>query len=415
MRAIRFIALPTLLALLGAGCATIQGKPALQPPPVEEIELDPTLVRAQIEEGEVTSEVINSTDAFEKAQEAFKKRDWAQALKFYDIIVRDFSESRYYLPSLYNRALCMDNLEQWEEAIAGYQRVLEEFSGKSAATDALYRMAWCHSNLEHHEEVLALVNQILERSGLEPYDRVEALVRRGDALLALERLEAADEAYREALHTQDSAHQDDAVPEDSHFVVAARYGVSQVYHRRFREVKFKLPVETMEASLETKVQLFQRAQGSYIRTMKMGNPYWATASGYAIGLMYEEFYADLLNAEIPELEQEEARLYFNELRSKLRPLMERALQIYEKNITLSERYGVDNDFTRQTQESLERLKRYITDNELQSEDEERIRKGQTVDRVGEGKPRDPRAAPTQEQAPGDPQSHLDAPAEPSAG
>jgi tetratricopeptide (TPR) repeat protein len=412
LRAVKFITLPLLLALLGTGCATT-GKPSPQPLPVEDIELDPSLIRAEVKDGQVTSEVINSDEAFKKGQEAFKHRDWAEALKYYDIIVRDFPESRYYLPSLYNRALCMDNLEQWEPAIEGYQRVVKEFPGKEAATDALYRMAWCHSNLEHHQDVLELVDRILERSGLEPYDRVEALVRRGDALFALERLQDADEAYREALHTQERAHQDDAVPQDSHFVVAARYGVSQVYHRRFREVKFKLPVETMEASLEKKVQLFQRAQGSYIRTMKMGNPYWATASGYAIGLMYEEFYADLLNAEIPELQQEEANLYFNELRSKLRPLMERALQIYEKNITLSERYGVDNDFTRQTQESLERLKRYITDNELQAEDEERIRKGQSVDRIGEERPRDPRAAPTQEQD--EPQSDLGAPAPASAG
>jgi tetratricopeptide (TPR) repeat protein len=407
----------SLLALaLLSGCATarVQSDP-IAAPPTEEIVLDPTLVRAKIQDGQpVQAEVIDSAELFQRAQRSFKKQQWDDALRDYSALVKDFPESQYYLASLYNSALCLDNLSKWEEAIALYQRVVEEFPGREAATDAMYRTVWCESQRGRHDEVLALVQRILDRSGLAPYDRVEALVRRGDALLALGRLEEAEDAYREALQAHERAPKENAVPEDSHFVVAARFGLSQVYHRLFRAVRFKLPPETMERDLEKKVALFQQAQSSYIRTMKMGNPHWATAAGYEIGQMYEQFYADLLNSEIPALQQDEARVYFDELRGKLRPLMERALQIYEKNITLSERAGVDNDFTRRTQESLERLKRYITDDSLQGEDEERIRKGIFVDQVGQPTPTDPRANPTDAPADERPESTRPTHSPPSA-
>jgi tetratricopeptide (TPR) repeat protein len=258
-------------------------------------------------------------------------------------------------------------------------------------------MANCHGNLDQHDEVRKTTRRILARPGLTPYDKVEAYTRLGDALFGLGRLSAAEDAYQQALKTNTRAKPQDVVPEDSHFVVAAQYGVSRVYHELFRALKFHLPVERMERDLEDKISLFMRAQTAYIRTMRRGNAHWATAAGYNIGLMYEEMYRDLLTSETPELDNEESRIYFDELRGQIRPLMERALQIYEKNITLSERYGLDNDYTRKTQESLERLKRYISDEEIQAEDEKRIRSGENIETIGGAEPQqDDRATPAED-------------------
>jgi tetratricopeptide (TPR) repeat protein len=388
----RLAPLGLALALLASACATA---PKPDPLPVEHVNLDPTLIRATVKDGQVTdSQVIHVDEVFEQAQADFKANRCDDAIRRYTVVVDSFPDSDQHLPSLYNRALCHERQEKWEDALKSYAVLVQTYPGKEAATDALYRSASCLARLERHDEVLSTVARILDRTGLTHYDRVEALVRRGDAYLALGKLDKAEDDYRQALLTHERTPDDQTVPDDSYFVVAAQYGVGQVEHRLFREVKFRLPVETMEKDIERKVELFQQAQRSYVKTMKRGNSHWATAAGYAIGQMYEEFYADLLNAEIPKLEDEEARVYFDELRSKLRPLMERALQIYEKNITLSERYGVDNAYTRETEASLARLKRYISDAKLQADDETRIRKGDPLDRVGAQPPE-----PTPEPAP----------------
>ncbi len=386
MRAFLLLLLLALVAPLGTGCSTAKPNPDGIPgatQPSEQVELDPVLIRATTKDGAVEgSELINSGDVFKKAQRAFKKKQYKEAVAHYKVLIDSFPDSDYHLPSLYNSGLSLERLERWEEALTHYSTIVEDYGGKSIATDALYRSSECFKRLERHQEVLTTIARILDRTGLASYDRTEAYTRQGDAHLALDDLSKAEDSFRRAITSHKRAPDDEVVPGDSHFVVAAQYGLSQVYHRLFLGVKFRLPADRMEKDLEDKAQLFMQAQGKYIRTMRMGNAYWATAAGYAIGQMYEQFYTDLLTAETPKLQDEESKVYFEALREKIRPFMERALQIYEKNIILSERYNVDNDFTRQTQVSLERLKRYIGDDKLQKQDESNIREGKHIQEVG---------------------------------
>ncbi len=390
----RALILALSAGILASACTT--SRPSVTPDlPVENVELDPTLIRADVTDGQITgSTVVDSTTVNREAIRAYKKRRYDEAIAKYAILIESFPDSQYYLPALYNSGLAYEQLGRWKDALPLYERLVQEQPGDDSATDALYRMANCYGQLEEHEEVRKTVKRILGRTGLSNYDLIEAHTRLGDALYGLGRLSAAEDAYTDALKINQRARPDEVVPEDSHFVVAAQYGISRVYHDLFRALKFQLPVERMEKDMEDKISLFMRAQTAYIRTMRKGNAHWATAAGYHIGLMYEEMYRDLLAAETPDLNDEESQLYFEELRAQIRPLMERALQIYEKNITLSERYNVDNDYTRKTQESLERLKRYISDDKLQASDEERIRSGKTIEFIGtsDAAP-DDRAAP----------------------
>ena len=61
----------------------------------------------------------------------------------------------------------------------------------------------------------------------------------------------------------------------------------------------------------------------------------------------------------PELDQEETEVYFEMLRDVIRPLVERALFVYEKNVRMAEGLGADDAVLRETQERLDRLKDYL--------------------------------------------------------
>ncbi len=368
----RGVVIAGVVGALGAGCAG--GQRVAEAPPVQSMTLDPMLIQATLENGEVRTVALDAETLFKEATSDFQDRRYDRAIERYKELLKHFPESTLALPSLYNAGLAYERMDRWQDAVELYKQVIARVPGGSEATDALYRSAECYARLGEHAEVVATVDQILGRSGLVAYDRIEAQTRKGDALLKLGRLEEAEAAYQAALRLNKQAPAEEAVSEDTHFVAAAEFGLSQVSHALFERIRFVLPVERMERDIEDKVQLFMQAQNSYIRVMRRGNPYWATAAGFHIGRMYEEFYKSLLAAEIPnDLSDEETRLYFAELRKKTRPLIERAMQVYEKNIIMSERYGITNDFTAQTQENLERLKSYLVDAQSQKAEEEALR------------------------------------------
>ena len=68
----------------------------------------------------------------------------------------------------------------------------------------------------------------------------------------------------------------------------------------------------------------------------------------------------MLSAEVPaDFDKETKKYYFIELRQKLVPLLEQSLAIYEKNITLSVRVGADNEWVKETERRLGRLRGLI--------------------------------------------------------
>lgn len=376
------------LVLLTSACSGVTTRPDSNPAntPSEEVAMDPMLIKANTDDkGDVQSvEALDSSTLWKDATRAVKRGQHTKAIDTYALLIQHFPDTQYFIPSLYNTGWAYERLEQWDKAMGYYTKVIEEVPGKPSATDAMYRMAECHARLGHWQEVAGTIDAIMGRSNLSLYDRIEAHARLGTARLELGQLSEAEQAYNKAIRLNARAPLELAVPVHSHFIAASQFGLSRVYHELFRKIKLSLPVERMETDLEDKAQLFKQAQSRYLRTIRAGNPHWASASRYYLAKMYEDFYTDILAAEIPDdLNDEEAAFYFDELRNKIRPLMEQAMRFYEKTIILSERDGVDNDFTRRTQASLDRLKRYLNDNDLQARDEEMIRSGKVPSVLGE--------------------------------
>ena len=138
----------------------------------------------------------------------------------------------------------------------------------------------------------------------------------------------------------------------------------------------------MGNDLQEKAELFMAAQHNYIRALSYHHPKWSMAAGYMIGRLYEDFYKDILSAEIPDdLTQEHLTLYFEELRTQIRPLMVRAVQVYEKNLSLSERIGTsagENEWVAVTSQHLERLRMYLDDPATQQRAERFVMAGRDL-------------------------------------
>ena len=92
--------------------------------------------------------------------------------------------------------------------------------------------------------------------------------------------------------------------------------------------------------------------------------FWATAAGMKLGELYEQFYLDVLQAEIPKsMGSEEKSVYFAELRKQLQPLLKHSVSIYERNISMSVRLGTSNRWIDETEKRLQNLRNLIEMNE----------------------------------------------------
>ena len=120
----------------------------------------------------------------------------------------------------------------------------------------------------------------------------------------------------------------------------------------------------MAVDMDDKARQLLVAQRHYIETIKLGNPQWASASGYQIGSLYEEFYDAFIHAPIPadligEANGEKREVYYEELRKKIRILLEKSLRTHEQNLLMLERLGVQNEWRDKSKLAFAKLQRML--------------------------------------------------------
>lgn len=363
------LALPILSACAGLRPAS---DATTEPSKAENITMDPMLVRP----GSGSDGSIYVSELFDSAFRAFSNRMYEDAVRDYETIIEHFSDNRFYLPSLYNAGLAYEKLERWEDAVRVYRLIVTEFPDKEDTTDAYYRLAVALQALEEHQQIVDLMTEVLLRAHVTPFDRVEAHVRRANALLQLGDYHGAADGFRNALTVNNAADPEERLASDAQFIVQAHFGIGRAFHHLTSEIKLVLPTERMGEDLKAKAELFTTAQANYIRALAQHHPQWSMAAGYMIGRLYEDFYHDILAAEVPaDLSEDHLAVYFEVLREQIRPLMERAVQVYEKNLSLSKRIvnADESEWVAETEKHLFRLTSYLEDAATQQRAERFVR------------------------------------------
>ena len=143
---------------------------------------------------------------------------------------------------------------------------------------------------------------------------------------------------------------------DYFFVGMARFYRAAVIHRRFRAAPIRLPETRMADDFEKKLALLISAQEAYNDTIRAKHVYWVSAAGLQLGSLFEEFYDALMVAPVPEwLNDGQRKEYYETLKLQLRPVVNKAIWVFEKNLETATRLGYDNRFVEETEEKLARL------------------------------------------------------------
>lgn len=327
----------------------------------ETIEMDPMRFAVIETERGRRVESLDPETLFQEGNRAFEANDFLLAADKYELVLTGSPGSRWEKVATFNAGLALEKAGRPADAVPHFRAMVALVPGSKDAQDALFRLAACHESLGDWAAMGAVGDELVRPhfSDVAIVDRIAALAVRGRAREGQGQLALAERDYRAALELY-REHLGERGLDKSPHVSLAQYRIGEIYRELFASIRFRLPLERMARDLEDKSNFFLMAQGAFLRALRLQHPDWAVIAGYRLGLLYETMYEDMVGAEVPtELTEEERAIYFEELHAKVRPLLERAIDIYERNLRLGQRFGKRDDWMQKTEESLGRLQEVL--------------------------------------------------------
>ena len=333
-----------LPATLAAACAG-KASPATTVSPGE-----PTLVAT----GDLPA-TASPTASLAEAEAALAAGEAARAVALFAAFLAtdpDPASARQAYPGL---ARAHEQLGDCAAAIRAYDEYLARF-GDTAGTDVHAARGACNAELEQWQASADDFAAAFAHATL-PSLQVETLTRLGFALFQLGDLEAAEPLLRRAdeifLAAQEARRERFTT---YYFVGMARFYRAAIHHRNFREVPVRLPEKVMAEDFARKLALLERAQAGYNATIKAKHMFWVSAAGYQLGALFEEFYDAMMHAPVPEwLDANQRQAYYETLKSQLRPVVNKAIWVFETNLETARKLGYDSEFVAKTEAKLSEL------------------------------------------------------------
>lgn len=355
--------------LSGSGCAHASRAGAsagLSDPsagPVTKVEMDPV----QIEAGKPGDELVafDAPTLFEEAGEHMDGNRFSEAVESYDRLIKNFPESGYVPPSIFNAGLSLEAQGRFVDAVERYRRVLDQFPAAKVAKDASLRIGACYAELSRWPASIEALEAAARRSDLNLSERVETLSRIGLGYFEISDTAQAERSFREAVAYY-QAHQEEERIESPFFVAMAQFYRAHLSHKRFREMPLRTAQKQLPQDIEALAKQFMAANEGYVAAIRFKDPFWASAAGFHIGALYRELYDTLVKAPVPvELNELEKIFYSDLLKGQLRNLLEKAQGVLQKNVEWASRVGVKNGWVEKSSEQLEELGRLLAAIETQ--------------------------------------------------
>lgn len=348
-----------------ASCATTPPPAPATPAaaPVTEYQMEPIKIQAVKGADGVHIESFDAAELFEQGGAALSEKRYDDSIAAYDRLLKEFADSRYTKAALYNAGLAYQGKKDWQAAIARFKMLSDQYGETGDAKDAQFQMGASYAEMENWPTSAEVFALILQRKDLNADDKIEALGRRGFAQFKLKDLDTAERTFQSALAYFGQIELQERLQTDF-YLGLVKYHLGEIPHERFRVAPLRLPVERMRTDMEEKARLLLFAQRMYIDTIKLGNPQWASASGYQVAALYEEFYDAFMRAPMPpEIlgpgNEEKREIYFEELRKKIRILLEKSLRWNEQNLLMMERLGVQNEWRDKSKLAFAKLQRLL--------------------------------------------------------
>jgi tetratricopeptide (TPR) repeat protein len=322
--------------------------------------------------GDLELEKLNDEELFAHGSSAYAAKDFRQASRFFDRLAESYPSSPHWREAIYKSGLAYEREKKWEPASSRFGQLADPERGTGEALEAAFRLAEAFYYLERYSDAAQVLGTIAARSDLPASTLIEAKVQRGVCEVELGTAEIAERTLREALELYQS--QSDKREIDEAYPAQGEFFLGEIYRIRSEAVSLQPDhnAEELAQDLEYKAELLLSAQGHYLRAIRIGDRYWSTASGAQIGMLYETLYSHLIDSPAPkQLNPEEAEVYRQEVRKRVRVLVSKAINIYERTLEAAERIGSSSNFVDRTRESLRKLKELLIAEGEREDDEKK--------------------------------------------
>ena len=321
--------------------------------------MDPLIFRGtRGADGQIKTEIRDPAHEFKRAGEAMDALRYKEAAALYSGVADLVPAKELGIAARFNAGLCFEYADLQQEASVQYELALKQKLKEEMDTRVRFRLS---AILEQRSDWTRLREALapLEPRTLTPIDKMTFLVRYGFAQYKSGALDLGDTWLKHAVEHW-TRHEKITVIRTGTEIAKARFGLAEILETRFIEQKLRLPLEQMEKDLKRKTRLFVVAQEAYLDVVRLHRPKFSIASGHAIGRLYEDFYTGMMNAETPpNLSESDLKIYYAELRKKIRPLLFRAAEVYQTNLELARRSGHSGAWTEQTRAAIEKIRTRI--------------------------------------------------------
>ncbi len=335
--------------LVGTGCVH---RPAVVHAPIK---MEPLQVT-----GDIALEKLNDEELFTRGSAAFAAADYAEAERYFTRLIDFFPDSPHHRAALFNDGLAEEKLKHWEDADRRFAELSDAHHGTGDALDATFRLAETHYQLGRFQPAINLLSVLEAREDLSLNQRLEAQVQHGICELEAGQSDDAENTLRQVVNRYQENKDRESL--DDYFPAQAQFFLGEIYRLHYEAVQLdpEKGTDDLAHDLNYKAELLLSAQGHYLRSIRIGNGYWATAAGARIGELYQNMYESMVAAPAPkELAGEEAQYYRNELRKRIRVLLSKAVNAYERTLETAERIGSSGVFIDQTRESLAKIRQLL--------------------------------------------------------
>ncbi|MFH0901110.1 MAG: tetratricopeptide repeat protein [Pseudomonadota bacterium] len=374
---LRLLVVSLVLGLFGlsAGCGsasrrgtrtTLVGKAHSRQPreaPPSRVRLEPIRIEVVTTPTGTETRVYDAASLLEQGNEALQRQRYDEALAHYARLLAEFPDSLLASAALYNSGLACEGKGDFAGAAENYQEVvLRSPVGSPDAIDALFHLGAVLAESGRYQEAVVALDAILANGSLPPAQRIEAMARKGYALIELADYVRAEQILHSIVvlyYQVDPADQ----RESRYFVAMGQYYLGGIPHRQFKGTPLRLPQEQLERDIEQKSELLLLARDRYLKTVDYKEPYWATAAVFQVGAMYKEFWDAFMEVPVPDeldsaLAQEEYARAMNQ-EPQLRRLLEKSLRYHERNLVMAREGRVTTSWSEGSAAASEEVKRIL--------------------------------------------------------
>lgn len=296
---------------------------------------------------------------FNDGTASFKAGNHEQAARFFALVYERFPDSSFGPPALFNLGLARLRHGRPADAATAFRLFLDRYPGQDDIEQVRLRLAEALLESGDWAGAESVLGAMVDSYGSRPAIEMEIRAGLARALRKQGRLKESIDQVDATMLVYDRHLVDPDIKGSFHAAMASFEG-GEVWHDLFLAIKFILPKDRMEKDLSDKGTMFIKAQAGYMRTVRVGNIFWASRAGVRIGQLYEEFYDDIMKAEVPpELDDRQLAQYMAELRRQARPLLSKSIELYERNMKVARSYGAKDEWFTDMKVRLDRLKKLL--------------------------------------------------------